>query len=138
MSYDDALERYQYSVPECIAVGMVDLQSGMLLGIRTVDSQPQDVIDLAAAATEDLFLGNNVKSIERLFRRSRGQEDDDSHHYNREVIALSDSVIHIFQRGTKSEDLVLCTICRISANLGMILARSRMALPDLEKLFAQA
>lgn len=136
MSYEDALGAYQRSVPECIAVGVVDLQSGMLLGINTVDSQPQEVIDLAAAATGELFMGSNVAAIERLFRRSRGQPDDDSHHYNREVIALSDSVIHLFQRGQTHEDIVICTICRISANLGMILARSRLGVPRLEELFS--
>jgi len=136
MSYESQLSEYQRSIPECIAVGVVDLQSGMLLAIRTVDSQPQEVIDLAAAATGDLFLGTNVSAIERLFRRSRGQADDDEHHYNREVIAISDGVIHLFQRGERSESLVLCTVCRVSANLGMILARSRLSLGALEKLFA--
>lgn len=136
MGYDEELNNYQRSVPDCVAVGVVDLQSGMLLGIKTLDSQPAEVIDLAAAATGDLFQGANVTAIERLFRKSRGQVANDEHHYNREVIALSDSMIHIFQRGQQAENFVLCTVCRVSANLGMALVRARMGMPTLEKLFA--
>lgn len=36
------LSKLQSSVPECVAAGLVDLISGMLLGVRTVDSHPQD------------------------------------------------------------------------------------------------
>ena len=67
MSLDRALAQVIESVPDCIAAGLVDMTTGMLLGIRTVDSHPQEVIDLVAAATGDLFQGSNVTTIERLF-----------------------------------------------------------------------
>ncbi|MFC3217139.1 hypothetical protein [Comamonas sp. JC664] len=41
-------------MPECLAAGYVDVATGMLLAIRTVDSHPREVIDLVAAATADL------------------------------------------------------------------------------------
>ncbi|NJK54335.1 MAG: hypothetical protein HC936_19015 [Leptolyngbyaceae cyanobacterium SU_3_3] len=46
--------------------------TGMILGIKTVDSHPQEVIDILAAATGDLFQGANVVTIEKLFKRARG------------------------------------------------------------------
>ena len=54
----------------------VDTKTGMLLGVKTVDSHPQEVLDLVAAATGDLFQGNNVATIEKLFRQSRGVKED--------------------------------------------------------------
>lgn len=57
MSLDSALNKAQASVPECVAVGYVDMSTGMLLGVKTVDSHPQEVLDLVAAATADLFQG---------------------------------------------------------------------------------
>jgi hypothetical protein len=118
-------------VPECLAVGFVDIKTGMLLGIRTVDSHPQEVIDLVAAATGDLFQGTNVTAIETMFKQIRGVKDD-GHHYFQEVIVMSDNLIHVFQRCKRNEDLVLVTVCRISANLGMVLSKSRMMLPQVE------
>jgi len=35
--------------------GFVDMQTGMLLATKTVDSHPQEVLDLVAAATADIF-----------------------------------------------------------------------------------
>lgn len=131
MSLDNALNDVQKNVPECVAVGFVDMKTGMLLGIRTVDSHPQEVIDLVAAATGDLFQGTNVATIESMFKKTRGVADD-GHHYFQEIIVISDNLIHVFQRCKRSEDLVLVTVCRVSANLGMVLTKARMSLPQVE------
>lgn len=131
MSLEEQLSNLQKAAPECVATGFVDMKSGMLLGIRTVDSHPQEIIDLVAAATGDLFQGGNVVQIESMFKKSRGVADD-GHHYFQEVLVLSDNLIHVFQRCKRNEDLVLVTVCRASANLGMVLMKSRTALPGIE------
>lgn len=69
---DDVLQRAMSNVPECVAAGLVDLASGMILSIKTVDSHPSEVFDFLAAATADLFQGPNVVAIEQLFKKSRG------------------------------------------------------------------
>ena len=60
MSLEDAIQKSITEIPECLAGGYVDLTSGMLLGIKTVDSHPQEVLEMLAAATADLFQGPNV------------------------------------------------------------------------------
>lgn len=130
MSLDAVLTQAVASVPECLAAGYVDAASGMLLAIRTVDSHPREVIDLVAAATADLFNGPNVSMIETLFKRSRGISDD-GHHYFQEIIINSDNLIHVFLR-SKRQMQVACFVCRKGANLGMVLTRARMALPEIE------
>lgn len=131
MSLDDELANLQKNVPECVASGYVDMKTGMLLGIRTVDSHPSEVIDLVAAATGDLFQGQNVTNIEQMFKKVRGVKDD-GHHYFQEIIVLSDNLIHVFQRAKRNEDMVLVTVCRGSANLGMVLTKARGALAGVE------
>lgn len=131
MSLDDELANLQKNVPECVASGYVDMKTGMLLGIRTVDSHPHEVIDLVAAATGDLFQGQNVTNIEQMFKKVRGVKDD-GHHYFQEIIVLSDNLIHVFQRAKRNEDMVLVTVCRASANLGMVLTKARAALAAVE------
>lgn len=131
MSLDKELDNVARVVPECVAVGFVDLKTGMLLGIRTVDSHPQEVIDLVAAATGEMFQGPTVAAIESMFKKARGVKDD-GHHFFQEILVLSDNLIHLFQRCKRNEDLVLATVCRASANIGMVLAKSRSALPAVE------
>ncbi len=128
---NNALQTAIASIPECLAAGYIDLSSGMLLGIRSVDSQPAEVVDLLAAATADLFQGTNVRMIESIFKKARGLKEDDGHHYFQEFIVNSDNLIHVFIRG-KNEEQVACFVCRKSANLGMALTKSRAAMPALE------
>lgn len=131
MSLDGALAELQKGVPECVAAGLVDMATGMLLGVRTVDSHPQEVLDLTAAATGDLFQGSNVVAIENMFKKVRGVGDD-SAHYFQEIIVNSQNLIHVFQRCKRNQDLVVVVVCRISANMGMVLTKSRMGLSKIE------
>lgn len=134
MSFENALNQAATSVPECVAAGYVDISSGMLLALKTVDSHPQQVIDLLAAATADMFAGPNVSMIERLFKKARGLEDD-GFHYFQEVIVNSENLIHVFLRGKINPDYVAVFVCRKTANLGMALTKARLALPGLEAAF---
>ena len=127
---NSALQTAISSIPECLAAGYIDLTSGMLLGIKSVDSQPTEVVELLSAATSDLFQGTNVKMIESIFKKARGLKDD-GHHYFQEIMINSDNLIHVFIRG-KKEEQVACFVCRKSANLGMVLTKSRSSMPALE------
>jgi hypothetical protein len=128
---DGALQTAISSVPECVAAGYVDLSTGMLLGIKTVDSHPQEVLELLAAATSDMFQGSNVTTIEKMFKKTRGLKDD-GHHYFNEMVVNSDNLIHVFLRGQKNEEHVLGLVCRKSANLGMVLTKARAMVGPVE------
>ncbi len=128
---DQSLQKTIASVPECLAAGYIDLSTGMLLGIKTVDSHPREVLELLAAATADMFQGTNVVTIEKLFKRARGLKDD-GHHYFQEMIVNSDNLIHIFIRAKRNEDHVVGIVCRRSANLGMALTKVRSMITEIE------
>jgi hypothetical protein len=128
---DVALQNAIANVPECVAAGYIDLSTGMLLGIKTVDSHPAEILELLAAATADMFQGTNVVTIERMFKKARGLKDD-GHHYFNEMIVNSDNLIHIFMRGKRNEEHVLGFVCRKSANLGMVLTKGRALVPTIE------
>jgi len=128
---DASLQKAVTSIPDCVAAGYVDLSSGMVLSIKTVDSHPAEVFELLAAATADLFQGPNVQSIEKIFRKARGLPENNVHHYFQEIIVNSDNLIHVFLR-SKRQEQVACFVCRKGANLGMVLTKARSALPEIE------
>lgn len=131
MSLDKALQTAVAAIPECVAAGYVDLSTGMLLGVKTVDSHPAEVLEVVAAATADLFQGSNVSLIESMFKKARGVAND-GHHYFQEIIVNSDNLIHVFIRTKANEEHVVCFVCRKSANLGMVLTKARSSIPELE------
>ncbi len=132
---DMALQNATASIPECVAAGYVDLGSGMLLGIRTVDSHPSEVMDLLAAATAEMFQGPTVVSIEQIFKRARGMQDDNTHYFH-EMIVNSENLVHVFIRSKMNPDHVATFVCRRSANLGMVLTKARGSMPDVEQAAA--
>ena len=120
------------AVPECVAVGDVDMSTGMLLGVKTTDSHPQEVLDLVSVATADLFQGSNVVAIETMFRKARGLSDDGKHYFQ-EIVVFSENLLHVFLRCKVITDHAVVVVCRKSANIGMVLAKSRISLPQVEK-----
>jgi hypothetical protein len=134
MSLDKVLQSVVKSVPEAVATGYIDLDSGMLLGIQTVDAHPSNVIDVLAAATSDLFQGANVRMIENMFKKMRGIESKNVHYFQ-EIIVNSDNLVHIFCRSKRHTSHVLCVVCRVSTNLGMALTKTRQAVLGCEKAF---
>lgn len=133
MSIDSALQKAISQIPECLAGGFVDLSTGMLLGVKTVDSHPQSVLDFLAAATSDLFQGPNVVMIENAFKKARGVEGDKSHYFQ-EIVVLSDNLVHVFVRTKKNQNHVACFVCRKSVNLGMALTKTRVLVTELEQV----
>jgi hypothetical protein len=132
MSLDTTIQKSVASIPECLAAGYVDISSGMLLSVRTVDSHPREVLDLVAAATADLYEGPNVRAIEQMFRRSRGLPESEGAHYFQEIIVNSENLIHVFMRGKRYPSYVMVFVCRRTANLGMALTKARLAMPEIE------
>lgn len=132
MSLDSIIQKSVASIPECLAAGYVDISSGMLLSVRTVDSHPREVLDLVAAATADLYEGPNVRTIEQMFRRARGLPEGEGTHYFQEIIVNSENLIHVFMRGKRYPSYVMVFVCRRTANLGMALTKARLAMPEIE------
>ncbi len=131
MSLDKALAEAVNNVPECLAAGYVDMSTGMLLGIKTVDSHPQEILDMVSAATADLFQGPSVVTIEDHFKKARGQKNDADAHFFQEIIVFSDNLLHVFLRTKKYPEHVIVFVSRKSANIGMVLTKSRMAISAL-------
>ncbi len=130
--FEQSPAKAQNDVPECVAAGYVDMTTGMLLGVKTVDSHPQEVLDLVAAATADLFQGKSVSSIEKLFRKSRGHGEDGAHYFN-EIVVFSSNLLHVFLRAKKHGDHAAIFVTRGGANVGMVLSKARASLLEIEK-----
>jgi hypothetical protein len=134
MSLDKALQTAMSTVPECVASGYVDMETGMLLGVNTVDSHPQEILDTLAAATADLFQGPSVVYIENAFKKTRGNESDASHYFQ-EMFIFSENLLHVFMRTKKFPTHVVCFVCRKNANPGMVLTKARMSLDAVSAAF---
>ncbi|WP_327352228.1 hypothetical protein [Streptomyces sp. NBC_01304] len=114
--------------PDCVACGVVDMSTGMLLSYETVDSHPPEVLDLLAGATLDMFQGRTVVMIEDVFKERRGVTSDQ--HYFQEILVNSDHLTHLFIRMNDRQDVVAVVVCRNSVNVGMLFAQARRVVKE--------
>jgi len=131
MNSYDALTTLQGKVPECVAVGLVHMTTGMLLGLEGAESHRNPILELVAAASGELYRGSNVSAIEALFKpvgSSTAVNDD----YFQEIVIIAEDLVHVLQRCRKREHLVLVVVCRRSGSLGSLLTRARRELDAVE------
>lgn len=124
MNIDNLLSEALTVVPKAVAAGVVDLNSGLMLGIKTTASHPSQVFDFLAAATKDIFEGENVTAIEDIFKKARNQHNS-TERYFKEIMVFSSNLIHYFSRVPSNSSLVFGVVCSDSANIGMVLVRAR-------------
>ncbi|WP_420583988.1 hypothetical protein [Ruegeria sp.] len=126
MSIDTALTSAMETIPDCIAAGYVDMETGMLLGANTSDPDDADVLDSLAIAVANLFQGRGVRAFENLLRMA-GTEDAEHPGFG-EIAVFSNDRLNIFLRTREYPDHVVCYICRNSANVGLALTKSHLSL----------
>lgn len=125
MSVEQIVKDCVANVPKALAAGVVDMDSGMLLAIKTVESHPQEVIDVLAPATRELFEGDMVTTIEDLFKKARGVTS--AERYFQEVMISSSHLWHYFGRLKSMPQIVVVVVTRADVNLGLMLVKCREA-----------
>ncbi|MDH5355355.1 MAG: hypothetical protein OEY09_13000 [Gammaproteobacteria bacterium] len=116
-------------VSDCLALGVVDLNTGMLMGVaHAVEYFSQSYLDAVAAAAVDMFRGKNVQRVESLLSKQRGEEVKDSFD---EVFISSATVFH-FMTVIHSKEVVVVMVTKKSTNQGMGWAALRGSIDDIE------
>ncbi|MDY7094439.1 MAG: hypothetical protein SX243_15820 [Acidobacteriota bacterium] len=123
MSAEETMRVAMADVPKALAAGLVDMGSGMMLAIKTVDSHPQSVLDILAPATKEMFEGDMVIEIENLFKQARGVESDER--YFKEILISSTHLWHYFGRLKSNSQVVLAVVTRGDVNLGLFVMKAR-------------
>ena len=131
MSLDKVLEQSMMSVPECIGAAYVDMSTGLLLSVCTVGTYDHGHLEFVAAKTADIFQGPSIAQIENQWKQWRKQPQDERHFFQ-EIIILSDNQLHIFMRCKRNKEHAIVFISRKSANIGMMIAKSRATMEPLE------
>jgi hypothetical protein len=126
----NTLKEFRQNVPDYVGCGFVDMSTGMLLSVDTVDNHPREILDVVAAATADLFQGKNVAQIEMLWNQVRGV--DGGGNYFKEILVNSDNLVHLFMRSTSNPDVAAVIICRRNVSIGMLFAQARQVMRDFD------
>jgi hypothetical protein len=129
---DDACEAVVNKVDGAVACGVVDLDSGILLGIYNASPFAPALNELVALATADLFRGPSVGRIEQMVRRHRGAKEDGASYFY-EVQLTSERNFH-FAKTICGGRAVIMLVTRKSTNVGLGWAMLKAVIPAVEPL----
>lgn len=127
---DEACREVVAGLEGAVACGVVDLASGMLIGVHVAPAYPAELDSMVTRAALDLFRATNVDRIERLIR-SRRDPDAASGPVFQEVHITSDECFHfakVINDGKAA--IVLVTLKWI--NQGLCWTQLKSALPKIE------
>ena len=131
---ESVLAAAQLDVPGCLAAGYVNIPTGTLVCAGSVDTAQRDALGAAARAAPGLFDPRPVADLARFFGEAAASPEASS--TLSEAVFLTDEMIHVYQRSRVDPAHALVVVCRRSANIGMAIARARLALPRVEAVSA--
>jgi hypothetical protein len=128
-STQDVCKTTLEKVDDCLAVGVVDLNTGMLMGVHhTVPYFTQAYLDAVAAAAVEMFRGKTVRRIEELLSSQRGEQLKDSF----EEVFISSPKTYHFMTVIKDKGAVVVMITKKTTNQGMGWAALRNSLATVK------
>ena len=115
-------------VQDALACGVVDLSTGMLMGVHhTIPYFTQSYLDAVAAAAVEMMRGKTVKRVEQLMSKQRGAEIKDSFE---EIFISSANTFH-FMAMIRAKQCLVVLVTKKSTSQGMGWASLRSGIDDI-------
>lgn len=127
---DDACKEVVNKVDGAVACGVVDLDTGMLLGIFNASNYTQTLNEVVAAATMDMFRGSNIGRVEQMVRTHRGIPENGAHYF--QEIHVSSANNYHFMKTLKGDKAVIVLVTKKTTNIGMGWAMLKSVIPTVE------
>ncbi len=129
---DEKCEELVDNVEDALGAAVVDLNSGLLLGVHhVVPYFTQTYLDAVAAAAVDMFRGKTVSNVEKLLSEQRG---DETHNTMQEVQMTTPKTYHFMAIVADKPNSLLVLITGKKANLGMGWSAVRTAMAEVAPL----
>ncbi len=129
MSLNDRLKQLVEEVDGALGAAVVDLNTGLMLGVHhNIPYFTQSYVDAVAAAAVDMFRGKTVTAVEKMLAAQRGEEP--SYHI-KEIQMTTDGTYHFMSIIPDKPDCLLVLITRTTTNLGMGWTAVRRAIQEV-------
>jgi hypothetical protein len=114
--------------PDALAYGVIDINTGMLIGVHhVVPHFTPEYLDAIAATAVEMFCGRTVRRVEELLGSLRGSPVKDTF----EEIFVSSIMVYHFMKLIREKQVVVVLVTRKNVSQGMGWASLRNTTPDL-------
>lgn len=127
---DDSCKAVVDKVDGGVACGVVDLDTGMVLGVHNNAGYSQTLNEVVGAAAMDMFRGPNVSRVEQMVRSHRGVPENGDHYFQ-ELHVTSEHNFH-FMKTLKGGKAVIVLVTSKATSIGMGWASLKSVVPEIE------
>jgi predicted regulator of Ras-like GTPase activity (Roadblock/LC7/MglB family) len=114
---DDLLQEVVKEVDGALGCAVVDLESGLLLGVaHSVPYFTSSYLEAVAAAAVDMIRGKNVRAVEALLSNQRGKPVEKT---IKEIQMTTEHTLHFMATVPEKPDALVVLITSKKTNLGM-------------------
>ncbi len=132
MDINDICSEIVRNVDAALGCAVVDLNSGLLLGVsHNVPYFTQSYLDAVAAAAVDMFRGRTVSAVEDMIANMRGNSKKN---VLKEIQMTTENTYHFLTVVPDKPDALVVLITSKKANLGMGWSSIRLAIPKIKPL----
>ena len=115
-------------VQDAVACGVVDLNTGMMMGVHhTIPYFTQSYLDAVAAAAVEMMRGKTVRRVEQLISKHRGVETKEVFE---EIFINSTNVFH-FMALIRAKQSLVVLVTKKTTNQGMGWSSLRASMDDV-------
>lgn len=131
-SINDVCKQIVESVDNAFAAGVVDLNTGLLLGVyHNIPYFTQSYLDAVAAAAVDMFRGKGVTNVEKRISQTRGEEVTNS---LQEIQMTTTKTYHFMSVIPGKPNTIAVLITGKQVNLGLGWAGLKNSMGDIAPL----
>ena len=132
MSVNDICREIVGDVDGALACSVVDLSTGLLIGVHhSIPYFTQSYLDAVAAAAVDMFRGKGVSSVEKLLSTVRGSAVSKTF---KEIQITTENTLHFMATVPNKPDALVVLVTKRSTSLGMGWSAVRGAMEKLAPL----
>jgi hypothetical protein len=129
----EALRNAMSNIPNCIAVGAVDLTSGTLLALQAEEERPQEMLNVMTSTITELFEAPLLQAFSEIYAASPDESPQRGTQFT-ELLLLNSFHNYLLLRGRKRQDLAIIVITKKDTSAGLLMLKGLAAMADIEKV----
>jgi hypothetical protein len=128
---DEALRQAISDIPNCIALGAVDLTTGTLLALQSEEERSQEMLNVMTATITELFEAPLLQAFAEIYAPPSEETPARGTQFT-ELLLLNNHHNYLLLRGRKRADLAIIVITRKDTPAGLLMMKALAALPSIE------
>lgn len=129
---DEALRNAILDIPNCIAMGAVDLTSGTLLALHSEQERSQEMLNILTTTITEMFEAPLLQAFSEIYAPNPDESPARETQFT-ELLLLNNHNNFLLLRGRKRPDLAVIVITKKDTPAGLLMMKAIAAMANIEK-----